>query len=573
MNKRRLRRFSFGLLGLFVAPACIFIGCAVADDPEPTKYTVTFAVDDGSPVPAQTVEEGEKASKPADPANTGYTFANWYRDEAKTILWSFDKDVVVADTIIYAKWVSGENVPSFTVTFDADGGDPAPAEQSVVQGEPVARPADPTTSGYIFDGWYNGNNKWNFSTDTVTGAITLKAKWTEAVTVTFDANGGSAIEPLTVAKGGNVYPSHYTPSKASNVFDGWYTDAMFATSAEYSLTVTASVTLYAKWTSTSELVQYAGVWRRNSNESYLLQADGTLWEFYYSYLYKNTWTTSQIIGKAIAFNEEKTEFTIENATYTKNTTDTKTPAAATGDLLGVWANSNNQTELKTDKTAVLTSYRDAITLNYCAAANAVYLLQPETNLVIFSIAIQEGNLSGFSKPTSDSTLEGIWKLTEDGQDYYWNLNADGSGTFRTLGASVAFSFTVTEDKKIDGYSYTVSGDTLTLSSQWEEEDIILAKVDSVSSGSGAAGDSRLYGAWEWTREDETMTFTFNSNGSVVVSVDGYSESYIWKAGGGNLYMYYSSFDASDESLPYTVSGSTLTINDAGGPDMLVLTKK
>lgn len=116
----------------------------------------------------------------------------------------------------------------------------------------------------------------------------------------------------------------------------------------------------------------------------MLQADGTAWEFYSSSssFSKRSWSTSQIDGDIVTFNEAKTAFTDRwDDTYTK-TTETKTPAAATGNLLGTWVNGSRSIELKTDKTAVLTRSGDTITLNYCAEANAVYLYRGSFKIVI-----------------------------------------------------------------------------------------------------------------------------------------------------------------------------------------------
>ncbi len=57
-----------------------------------------------------------------------------------------------------------------TVTFDSDGGS-AVEPQSVPQGQPAQRPADPVKEGYTFIGWYDKNDldnkyynmpEWNF---------------------------------------------------------------------------------------------------------------------------------------------------------------------------------------------------------------------------------------------------------------------------------------------------------------------------------------------------------------------------------------------------------------------------
>ncbi|MDR1302958.1 MAG: hypothetical protein LBK43_10905, partial [Treponema sp.] len=89
------------------------------------------------------------------------------------------------------------------------------------------------------------------------------------------------------------------------------------------------------------------------------------------------------------------------------------------------------------------------------------------------------------------------------------------------------------------------------------------------SGSGADGDSRLHGTWEMTYGSQTITITFNSNGAMEQSYGNTIYSGIWKADGGSFFMYSSSFDSSSRgsAMPYTVSGSTLTL------DGLELTKK
>ena len=44
-----------------------------------TKYTVTFNVNGGSSVSAQSVETGKLVTKPVDPTREGYIFAGWYK--------------------------------------------------------------------------------------------------------------------------------------------------------------------------------------------------------------------------------------------------------------------------------------------------------------------------------------------------------------------------------------------------------------------------------------------------------------------------------------------------------------
>jgi uncharacterized repeat protein (TIGR02543 family) len=66
-------------------------------------------------------------------------------------------------------------------------------------------------------------------------------------TVTFNSNGGSAIESRKVAPGGTVAPAA-SPARNDDVFDGWYRDAALTTQWSFGVdTVNSNTTIYAKW--------------------------------------------------------------------------------------------------------------------------------------------------------------------------------------------------------------------------------------------------------------------------------------------------------------------------------------
>ncbi|MDR2633545.1 MAG: hypothetical protein LBC51_07990 [Treponema sp.] len=182
------------------------------------------------------------------------------------------------------------------------------------------------------------------------------------------------------------------------------------------------------------------------------------------------------------------------APYTRNTTQTRTPAAAAYGLLGLWpgkGDSGSKLTLKGDATAVIRSGTHSLTLGYAVKGDERYLLQETTRRLILSITLSQD----CALVVSDPGLAGIWKLTRDGQDYYYDLKADGTGTFHTLGASVAAKLAVTQGE-IDG--------TLEM-----EQD-----------GSPGLG--------------------------------------IWKADGSTLYLYSPSMSApSPQIIPYGISGSIL----------------
>lgn len=62
-----------------------------------------------------------------------------------------------------------------TVTFDSDNGNTV-QEEKVLRGQKASAPTAPTKAGYSFDGWYNGDDLYDFNTP-VTENITLTAKW------------------------------------------------------------------------------------------------------------------------------------------------------------------------------------------------------------------------------------------------------------------------------------------------------------------------------------------------------------------------------------------------------------
>ena len=66
----------------------------------------------------------------------------------------------------------------FNVTFDC-GIECELEDVEVLKGELVEEPETPVREGYIFLGWYNGEELWDFEKDPVTEDLTLTAKWKE----------------------------------------------------------------------------------------------------------------------------------------------------------------------------------------------------------------------------------------------------------------------------------------------------------------------------------------------------------------------------------------------------------
>lgn len=118
-----------------------------------------------------------KALAPDEPSVTGYTFGGWYQEDGCVNAFNFGSTNITADKTLYAKWT----INTYDVTFNLQGhGDPI-APQSIEYNGWVSEPSAPSEDYYTFGGWYKEagcSNAWDFSTDRITAATTLYAKWT-----------------------------------------------------------------------------------------------------------------------------------------------------------------------------------------------------------------------------------------------------------------------------------------------------------------------------------------------------------------------------------------------------------
>jgi uncharacterized repeat protein (TIGR02543 family) len=110
----------FGIMALLaiVTIGFAFVGCDNGND-ESQTFTVTFNADNGSANTTQTVTQGGKATKPADPAKANHTFVYWF-DTATNTQWVFDT-VITSNLTLKAKW--DEHVLPATLVLTIKGVD------------------------------------------------------------------------------------------------------------------------------------------------------------------------------------------------------------------------------------------------------------------------------------------------------------------------------------------------------------------------------------------------------------------------------------------------------------------
>lgn len=268
---------------------------------EKAKYTVTFDTDGGSAVASQEVYEGGNATEPSPaPTKAGNTFDGWQLNGAT---YSFDTPVD-SNITLTAKWTPASTPDPeehvITITYKVEygswnDGSAQPKTQSLALTgdasgalEPPAVGNAPTTNCKA--------GKWKTESgelpatityaDTTDGEITYTYAYAQKdqFTITFDSDGGSAVQSQQVYEG-DFATKPANPTKAGMSFDYWVTADGFA--YDFDTPVDADLTLKATW------IAAAGQWKSNSKGKWYEYSDG-------SYI-KNDWLSDN--GKKYHFDD------------------------------------------------------------------------------------------------------------------------------------------------------------------------------------------------------------------------------------------------------------------------------
>ena len=134
-------------------------------------------------------------------------------------------------------------------TFNPDNGDPTVTKfiDNDKNSKFTELVPEPTKENYTFAGWYNGNEKFDFTT-VPTGDVTLTAKWNiNKYTVQFVSDHGSFADQ-TIEHGKPIGTGKPTiPEVEGYTFDGWYADAAYTKEFNFSTPITGDTKVYAKW--------------------------------------------------------------------------------------------------------------------------------------------------------------------------------------------------------------------------------------------------------------------------------------------------------------------------------------
>ena len=221
-------------------------------------YFITYKLDGGSAFnPTEYHKEGDAITL-SNPKRTGYTFVGW----TGTDLTDLTVNVTIpagsyGDREYIANWKPIE----YIFTLDANGGTVSSSSIPVNYDAAYTLPK-PMREYYVFDGWYDGTNKYESGIWNKTSNVTLTAKWTPvSYTITYDLSGGTNssqnVNNFTVESSKILMKE---PTRTGYKFLGWYKESSYSTKVtEIAAGSHENVSLYAKW----EIINYTITYNLN----------------------------------------------------------------------------------------------------------------------------------------------------------------------------------------------------------------------------------------------------------------------------------------------------------------------
>ena len=442
-------------------------------------YTVTFDSYGGTPVPpAQEVEYGHTATKPADPTLKGYTFAFWYLGEDEQNATAYDFNTPVTENItLTAKWTQN----TYTVTFDPNGGNElaeADKTKAVKIGEAYGELPTPTRKGYNFAGWYTEAEEGTVVTaDTTVSAMTdhtLYAHWeakkANVHIMIFKSNDlGTPIvdrayttdavygDTLDLAE---IDPSSYLDFDFE-IDGGWYDDGLFNLYKKYvsgeqenKPAALTELQINGNWQNLKLIVtELVPVVYFDSLESL------TAYQNDHSKTEGILHTTKARVGSALPTADAPTA-TRDGYTFTFRSREGQIGTDVTGQTVNGWTNLVANWEARTDTPYTVEHYLENLDGSY--ALDTTEPLKGTTDTTVTAAAKSYDNF------TYDSTVPGT---VASG-----NIAADGSLVLKLFYTRNTYDYTVRHIKQLPDGSYDeANAEVETLSGKFEALAAVTAK--------------------------------------------------------------------------------------------------
>ncbi|MBQ8136993.1 MAG: InlB B-repeat-containing protein [Clostridia bacterium] len=243
-------------------------------------FTVTFESDGGSDVDPQSVISGETATQPENPARGIDEFLGWYLmtgDQMAEEAYIFDTPVT-GDVTLKAKW---KVLYTVTVLDGMEHGTVTADKETAGEGDTVTLTITPD-AGYKPDTLTVKQGETDVTVDEKNqftmpaGDVTVSATFMNRRTVTFDTDGGSAVEDQNVPNGGKATRPD-DPVWEGFDFIGWTLDGA---DYDFDTAVTEDITLKAVWKHVHDGIEFQ-LWTDATSlpaepGSYVLTTDVTL---------------------------------------------------------------------------------------------------------------------------------------------------------------------------------------------------------------------------------------------------------------------------------------------------------
>jgi uncharacterized repeat protein (TIGR02543 family) len=239
---------------------------------------VTYNSQSGSAISnGSTSVGGSISSSPGTPIRDNYGFLGWYAASTGGSAITFPyTHAQTANFTLYAQWESVPNSILWDDNFPSEPGDAAGdsdgqynGAETYVNGSPIGEAngeadgergmpsQNPFHEFYNFAGWWTSTSGGDEVTATYVpqspyGPVTFYARWTAKVdlTVSYDSQGGSAIDEGLTTTGGSISSSPGTPTRDDYTFSGWFAASTggSAITFPYTHAKRGDFTLYAQWT-------------------------------------------------------------------------------------------------------------------------------------------------------------------------------------------------------------------------------------------------------------------------------------------------------------------------------------
>jgi uncharacterized repeat protein (TIGR02543 family) len=224
------------------------------------QYEVTLDANGGTCEVTSLVVPARYNNLPT-PEKEGYIFKGWYSARKGGKKAANDKLVVVKkDHTLYARWTPVK----YTVSFDSNGGTGKMSKKNFTYDKASKLTKNRFKNpGYAFVEWNtnadgtgtayaNAASVQNLTTENK-GNVIFYAQWAPVFyTVTFESNGGSAVEPQVIGYDFEKKCFAYAvrpadPVREGYTFAGWYSNKKLSSKYNFNKSVKKNITLYAKW--------------------------------------------------------------------------------------------------------------------------------------------------------------------------------------------------------------------------------------------------------------------------------------------------------------------------------------